>query len=102
MGLVACSPAVVSTSETLETSNPAPWSVAIHGGAGHFDTEVLSEAEQAAYNASLSLALETGGAVLEAGGSAVDAVVAVIEVMEDDSLFNAGRGAVFTAEGKHE
>ena len=78
------------------------WSIAIHGGAGHFDTERLSPAEQDAYRISLAFALETGGAVLDAGGTATDAVVATISVMEDDSLFNAGRGAVYTATGVHE
>ena len=78
------------------------WSLAIHGGAGHFDTEVLSEEQQAAYRSSLQDALEVGGSVLEQGGSAVDAVVATIETLEDDSLFNAGRGAVYTASGVHE
>lgn len=101
--LIACGPTTESPSPTEETSNPAPeWSLAIHGGAGHFDTERLSPEQQAAYRASLTLALRTGGAVLEAGGSAVDAVVATISVMEDDSLFNAGRGAVYTASGVHE
>ena len=101
--LIACGPTTESPSSTEETSHPAPeWSLAIHGGAGHFDTERLSPEQQAAYRASLTLALRTGGAVLEAGGSAVDAVVATISVMEDDSLFNAGRGAVYTASEVHE
>ena len=101
--LIACGPTTESPSPTEKTSNPTPeWSLAIHGGAGHFDTERLSPEQQAAYRASLTLALRTGGAVLEAGGSAVDAVVATISVMEDDSLFNAGRGAVYTASGVHE
>jgi beta-aspartyl-peptidase (threonine type) len=47
-------------------------------------------------------ALNTGGAILERGGSSLDAVEAVIREMEDDPLFNAGRGAVFTAEGRSE
>lgn len=97
-----CGPANEPQTPHTESPEKANWSIAIHGGAGHFDTEILSEGEQAAYGASLRRALEVGGAVLEGGGSAVDAVVATIEVMEDDSLFNAGRGAVFTAEGKHE
>lgn len=90
------------TGQSTPDANTPKWSIAIHGGAGHFDTEVLSDAEQAAYRSSLAAALETGGNVLENGGSAVDAVVATIEVLEDDSLFNAGRGAVLTYEGKHE
>ena len=66
--LTACGPTVDTSVESPEPMEPLRWSVAIHGGAGHFDTEVLSGAEQAAYSASLSAALETGGAVLEAGG----------------------------------
>lgn len=86
------------TTTTAQTT----WSIAIHGGAGHFDTEQLSPAQQTAYRASLEAALKEGGAVLNAGGTAVDAVVATISLLEDDSLFNAGRGAVYTAEGVHE
>lgn len=89
-------------SQTTGPVDRAQWSLAIHGGAGHFDTERLSPEEQEAYRQSLAAALETGGTVLQDGGSATDAVVATIRVMEDDSLFNAGRGAVYTAEGIHE
>ena len=81
---------------------PPAWSIAIHGGAGHFDTEVLSEEAQTAYRTALAAALQAGAAILEKNGDAVSAVVATIEVLEDDSLFNAGRGAVYTAEGTHE
>jgi beta-aspartyl-peptidase (threonine type) len=92
-----------ATAKQAAHDSKAPeWSLAIHGGAGHFDTEVLSDEQQAAYRTSLQAALEVGGSVLEQGGTAVDAVVATIEVLEDDSLFNAGRGAVLTYEGKHE
>lgn len=101
--LLACGPTAESPSPTEMARGSAPnWSIAIHGGAGHFDTERLSPEQQTAYRASLTLALNTGGAVLEAGGSAIDAVVATISIMEDDSLFNAGRGAVYTATGAHE
>ena len=102
--LVSCQVADPANSIDQKTPNPErpEWSLAIHGGAGHFDTEVLSEEQQAAYRSSLQVALEVGGSVLEQGGSAVDAVVATIEILEDDSLFNAGRGAVLTYEGKHE
>lgn len=101
--LLACGPTAESPSPTEMERGSAPnWSIAIHGGAGHFDTERLSPEQQTAYRASLTLALNTGGAVLEAGGSAIDAVVATISIMEDDSLFNAGRGAVYTATGAHE
>ena len=78
------------------------WSLAIHGGAGVIERDDLSPEQDAAYRAALSTALEAGAAVLRAGGSALDAVQAAIELMEDDPLFNAGRGAVFTAAGANE
>ena len=81
---------------------PRAWALAIHGGAGHFGEEDLSAEQQAAYEFSLSQAIEIGETILAAGGNGVDAVEAVIRFLEDDSLFNAGRGAVFTAEGVQE
>jgi L-asparaginase / beta-aspartyl-peptidase len=78
------------------------WSFAIHGGAGVIERDSLSPEQDAAYRASLTRALEAGSKVLSAGGSGLDAVQAAIELMEDDPLFNAGRGAVFTAAGHNE
>ncbi|MFN4297188.1 MAG: isoaspartyl peptidase/L-asparaginase family protein [Brevundimonas sp.] len=80
----------------------AAWSLAIHGGAGVIERADLSPEQDAAYRAALSTALEAGAAVLRSGGSALDAVQAAIALMEDDPLFNAGRGAVFTAAGANE
>jgi beta-aspartyl-peptidase (threonine type) len=62
----------------------------------------MSPQRDAAYRASLAQAEAAGAKVLDRGGSALDAVEATINVLEDDPLFNAGRGAVFTAEGKNE
>ena len=81
---------------------PARWSFAIHGGAGVIERDSLTPEQDAAYRAALHRALEAGSAVLASGGSALDAVQAAIEIMEDDPLFNAGRGAVFTAAGRNE
>lgn len=78
------------------------WSFAIHGGAGVIERASLSPELDAAYRAALTRALEAGSAVLADGGSAMDAVQAAVELMEDDPLFNAGRGAVFTAAGRNE
>lgn len=78
------------------------WSIAIHGGAGVIDRKVLTPEQDAAYRAALRRAIDAGIRVLEANGAALDAVQAAIEVMEDDPLFNAGRGAVFTSEGRIE
>lgn len=85
-----------------QTDDAPRWSFAIHGGAGVIERASLSPEQDAAYRAALRRALEAGGAVLERGGASLDAVQAAIEIMEDDPLFNAGRGAVFTAAGKNE
>lgn len=80
----------------------APTAIAIHGGAGTILKSEMSDEEEAAYRAKLEEALRAGNGVLTDGGSAVDAVQAAINVMEDSPLFNAGKGAVFTAEGANE
>ena len=86
-----------------EAENAAPqWSLAIHGGAGVIERSSLTPEQDAAYRTALQGALDAGSAVLKSGGSALDAVQAAVQVMEDDPLFNAGRGAVFTAAGRNE
>ena len=75
------------------------WTIAIHGGAGVIERGQLTPEREAEYRAALTAAIEAGSEVLRSGGSALDAIQAAIELMEDDPLFNAGRGAVFTAEG---
>ena len=93
----------VLAAATAASAQQAPtWSLAIHGGAGVIERANLSPQQDAAYRAALTRALEAGAAVLRDGGAALDAVQAAIQVMEDDPLFNAGRGAVFTAEGRNE
>ena len=77
----------------------ARWTIAIHGGAGVIERGQLTPERDAEYRAALTAAIEAGSNVLRNGGSSLDAVQAAIELMEDDPLFNAGRGAVFTAEG---
>jgi beta-aspartyl-peptidase (threonine type) len=78
------------------------WSIVVHGGAGVIERANLTPEVEAQYRAAMQRALNTGGAILDRGGSSLDAVEAVIREMEDDPLFNAGRGAVFTAEGRNE
>ncbi|WP_313008290.1 isoaspartyl peptidase/L-asparaginase [Brevundimonas vesicularis] len=78
------------------------WSLAIHGGAGVIERASLTPEQDAAYRAALKGALDAGSAVLTSGGTALDAVQAAVQVMEDDPLFNSGRGAVFTAAGRNE
>jgi beta-aspartyl-peptidase (threonine type) len=81
---------------------PPRWSFAIHGGAGVIERDSLTPEQDAAYRAALRRALDAGSAGLAGGGSSLDAIQAAIQLMEDDPLFNAGRGAVFTAAGRNE
>lgn len=74
----------------------------VHGGAGTILKEQMTDSIEKRYREKLSEALLEGQQVLRHGGTSVDAVTAVIEVLEDSPLFNAGKGAVFTAEGKNE
>lgn len=78
------------------------WRLVIHGGAGVILPGSMTPEMEAAYIEALNVSLEAGAAVLREGGSALDAVEAAVLTMEDDPLFNAGRGAVFTADGRHE
>ncbi len=82
--------------------NEPRWSLAIHGGAGTLDPERITPELRAEYEAALQDALDRGTQILKDGGSAVDAVKAAIVPLEDNPLFNAGRGAVFTWEGENE
>lgn len=79
-----------------------PWAIAIHGGAGEAEWEHMDAATASAYHDSLARALAAGSAVLARHGSALDAVQASVEVLEDDPLFNAGRGSAFAADGTNE
>jgi len=76
--------------------------LAIHGGAGTILRSKMTPEREAAYHAGLQRALEAGRAVLAEGGAALDAVTAAVMALEDEPLFNAGRGAVYTSAGKQE
>ena len=78
------------------------FSIAIHGGAGTILKEDMTPALEDAYAEGLQEGLDAGYAVLESGGSSVNAVKAAIVILEDNILFNAGRGSVFTKKGVQE
>jgi beta-aspartyl-peptidase (threonine type) len=75
------------------------YALAIHGGAGAMPRDSASNKRSTEYRASLALALDAGFAVLEGGGSSLDAVTTAVRMLEDDPLFNAGRGAALTRDG---
>ena len=84
------------------TAAARDWKLVIHGGAGVMERERITPEEDRNIRAALSHALETGSAILAAGGTALDAVEATVKELEDDPHFNAGRGAVFTYQGTSE
>src|SRR3954453_13324057 len=74
----------------------------IHGGAGTILRSSMTPEKEKLYKQGLQNALNAGNTILKNGGTALDAVEATLKTLEDDSLFNAGKGAVFTNEGKNE
>ncbi|WCM91736.1 isoaspartyl peptidase/L-asparaginase [Acidovorax sp. NCPPB 2350] len=76
--------------------------IAIHGGAGTLSRAHISAAQEREYHAALQEVLRAGQAVLERGGSALEAVCEAVRLLEDCPLFNAGHGSVFTADATHE
>src|SRR5437660_1177788 len=88
-----CLPVMAQEQATMKLR----FAIALHGGAGKSPTD-----QTAAVETSLAKALDKGVAVLEKNGTSLDAVEQVIRFLEDDPLFNAGKGAVFNAAGQHE
>ncbi|HEU4561155.1 MAG TPA: isoaspartyl peptidase/L-asparaginase [Longimicrobium sp.] len=109
VAVAACAPAApapqagpASPSAGSGSLGQARWGMVIHGGAGTISRQAMTPEREAAYRAGLERALRAGHAVLARGGRSLDAVQAAVNVMEDDSLFNAGKGAVLNAEGNAE
>ncbi|MBQ4833292.1 isoaspartyl peptidase/L-asparaginase [Pseudoalteromonas sp. MMG010] len=98
---VLLSAALILTSPHL-ISKEAPIAIAIHGGAGTIERENFTPMQEKAYKAVLTTAVESGYRVLDKGGDSLDAITAAIQILEQSTYFNAGKGAVYTYEGKHE
>lgn len=88
--------------ETIMPNEVPLYAMVIHGGAGVITKENMSDEQEQAYRQSLSVALEIGEKILSSGGGSLQAVEEVIMYLENDSLFNAGKGAVFTNDEKNE
>jgi beta-aspartyl-peptidase (threonine type) len=87
---------------TVKKTSNNDFALVIHGGAGTILRSKMTPEREAAYHAGLRRALDAGHIVLADGGSALDAVSAAVMALEDEPLFNAGRGAVYTSAGKQE
>jgi len=83
-------------------TNALPIRLAIHGGAGGIRRDKLTSEREQAFAQVLTQSLHAGYQVLAKGGTSIDAVAAAIVVMEDSPVFNAGKGAVFSHEGRNE
>jgi L-asparaginase / beta-aspartyl-peptidase len=92
---------MASCQQSESTAAQKEWAIALHGGAGTISQDLPDSIKQRYYDG-LEEALRIGELVLRDGGSALDAVEKVVNTLENNPLFNAGRGAVFTAEGRHE
>ncbi len=89
--------------DVQQTKNLKPeWAIVLHGGAGFIKTDDFTAEKEVAYHSALQEALRAGGKILASGGSATQAVEAAIILLEDNPLFNAGKGAVFNADGVNE
>lgn len=93
-------PSLAAAGQTAATVTR--WAIAVHGGAGESEWLHMDRDSEAAYRTGLERALKAGTQVLSGGGKSLDAVEAVIKVLEDDPLFSAGRGSAFNDQGKNE
>ena len=104
--LVACNDRSPKPTETavVTVENPVAdnFGIVIHGGAGTILKENMTPELETAYKETLEKAIKTGYVILQNSGSSMDAVEKTIHILEDSPLFNAGKGAVFTNEGKNE
>jgi beta-aspartyl-peptidase (threonine type) len=93
---------LAGTSAAEQKDNPMKFGMVIHGGAGTIERREMTPENEAAHRAGLEQSLKAGYDILQRGGSSLDAVETAIRVLEDNPLFNAGKGAAFTHEGTNE
>ncbi len=93
---------LLSLNFTASSQTSGSYTLVIHGGAGNITPANLSAEKASQFEAKLTEVLRHGDSILKAGGTSLDAVESCVRMMEDCPLFNAGKGAVFNAEGKNE
>jgi len=98
----ACMAQSAGTAPLVTQAPPGKWAIVLHGGAGVIQRSSMTPERDKAYRAGMEEAVRAAAKILDENGSAVDAVEAALNKMEDNPLFNAGKGAVFTADGKNE
>ena len=99
---MSCCATAQQTSAATPAAETHHWALVLHGGAGVIERSSMKPETERQYRAGLEAALRTAAAVLDKGGSSVDAVEAGIRLLEDNPMFNAGKGAVFTIDGKNQ
>lgn len=100
--LVSCQNTVEEKKDQNKMNEKPSYALVIHGGAGTISRGNMTEEMEQAYRDALAEALDAGERILMEGGEAIDAIEAAIIIMEDNPLFNAGKGAVFNHEGVNE
>jgi L-asparaginase / beta-aspartyl-peptidase len=98
----ACAPRALDDAVAIPAPAGTAFGMVIHGGAGTISRETMTPELEARYLGALERALQAGHRILADGGTSLDAVEAAVRILEDEPLFNAGRGAVFTSEGRNE
>ena len=101
-GILIATSSLAQTNKGNKNKMEEKFVLVIHGGAGTILKKNMTPEREAAYQKALNEALVTGYEILKNGGTALDAVEAAVRIMENSPLFNAGKGAVFTNEGKNE
>lgn len=96
---IGCSP---TPEKNTSPAAIGPITLVIHGGAGTILKENMTPEKEKRYQQGLQAALDSGFQILESGGKSIDAVIAAVTVLENNPLFNAGKGSVFTEAGKNE
>ena len=100
--LMAASTLLSATAAQQPAVGPHKWAIVMHGGAGVIRRGSMDAQTEAQYRADLAHAIEIGAGILKSGGTSMDAIEQTIRFLEDDPLFNAGRGAVFAADGTNQ